>query len=48
MILWELISELLLNLVMLFLVLTDADIKYLLFVGIVYLGVVIRHKGEEE
>ena len=45
---YELISELFLNIVMLFLVLADADIKYLLFVGIVYLGVVIRHKGEEQ
>ena len=45
---YELISELFLNIVMLFLVLSNADIRYLLFVGIVYLGVVIRNGREEE
>ena len=48
---YEVISELLILLIMLFLWLSSPGIegiKNLLFVGIVYLGVVIRHKGEEE
>lgn len=45
---YELISELFLNIVMLFLVLSSADIRYLVFVGFVFLGVVIRHGREEE
>lgn len=45
---YELISELFLNIVMLFLVLSSADIRYLVFVGFIFLGVVIRHGREEE
>jgi hypothetical protein len=45
---YELISELFLNVVMLFLVLNNADIRYLLFVSFIFLSVVIRHGREEE
>ena len=48
---YELISELLLLFIMLFLWLFSpgiTGIRNLLFVGIIYLGVVIRHGREDE